>query len=507
MPHNWSRAALAVGSLAIAGCASSPDSRVQDQPVGIPARWDAAGLYAEDDDLFRAQPTEALPADTGWVRDFDDPDLEALIRRAQARNYDLIAAAARFEQQLETAVITGADVYPAFNGSFGAARGRAVTQAETFGGGDTVISFTQNSFDLGAGVSWELDVWGRLRNLQAASVADAEGALADFQGARLSLAATTARLWYNAIAATEQLDLSSRTAENFRASERIISDRFEQGLSPALDLRLARANTAIAEAEVERRKRDLDGIRRELRVLLGDYPVGELAVGKTLPEELPSVPAGLPATLLERRPDLQRAERALAASGERVLAARKALLPSFSLTGSFGTSSDEIGDLVDPDFNVWNLAADLTTPIFQAGRLKASIRREEAIARERLATYGQTALEAFEEIESALAAEYFLADQVRFQQTAATESVAAEELAFERYGNGLTDIITVLESQQRAFTEQISLIDLRNLRLQNRIDLYLALGGPFLPEDPEAAPADVVEQANDAVLTLAIPTP
>lgn len=478
-----------------------------DQPIAPPISWASADLYTTgDEDASRARPLDAFPEEAGWVRDFNDPTLETLILQAQATNFNLVAASARLEQAIESAVITGADVYPVAGGAFGASRGRTVFQIETIGGGDAVVASTQNSFGLNGNVSWELDVWGRLRALQSAAVADAEASLADFEGARLSLAANTARLWYQAVAATELLNLSAETAETFQNTEQVISNRFDRGLSAALDVRLARANTAIARADVERRRRELDGIRRDLQVLLGDYPTGELALASALPENLPDVPVGLPSELLERRPDLRLAERALAASGERVRAARRNLLPAIALTGTYGTSSDELGDLVDMDFNVWNLAADLTTPIFQAGRLKANIRREEAIARERLATYGQTALEAFREVETALAAEYFIADQVRFQRVAASESVAAQDLAFERYGNGLTDIITVLESQQRAFTEQSALIELRNLRLQNRIDLYLALGGPFLPETEPALEEDLLDTINRGARTLAVPT-
>ncbi len=478
-----------------------------DQPVAPPEGWASASLYAGgDDDPSRPPPLDTFPAEAGWVHDFNDARLEELVLQAQASNYNLVAAAARFEQSLEGAIVSGADVYPAVQGAFGASRARSVFQTETIGGGDMIVASTQNSFGLNGAVSWEIDIWGRLRALQSAAVADAESSLADFEGARLSLAANTTRLWYQAVATTELLNLSAETAQTFEDAEQVISNRFDRGLSAALDLRLARANTAIAQADVERRKRDLDGVRRELQVLLGDYPTGQLTLGAKLPEDLPPVPVGLPSELIERRPDLRLAERNLAASGERVRAARKNLLPAISLTGSYGTSSDELGDLVDMDFNVWNLAADLTTPIFQAGRLKANVRREEAAARERLAAYGQTALEAFREVETALAAEYFIADQVRFQRIAAAESVAAQDLAFERYGNGLTDIITVLEAQQRAFSEQTALIELRNLRVQNRIDLYLALGGPFLPATEPPPGEDLLEQINDGARTLSVPT-
>jgi outer membrane protein TolC len=198
----------------------------------------------------------------------------------------------------------------------------------------------------------------------------------------------------------------------------------------------------------------------------------------------------LPSDLLHRRPDLIAAERQLAASLERVKIAKKDLLPTISLSSSTGTSSGELRDILDPDLLIWNIAGNLTQPIFQGGRLLAGIDLANANSRSALANYAQVALNAFRELESLLAAEGFLQDELSASEQAAIESVAAEELAWQQYQRGLVDIITVLESQRRAFTAQSSLLSVMNNRLANRINLYLALGGNFaLVKDPAEGPS------------------
>ena len=177
--------------------------------------------------------------------------------------------------------------------------------------------------------------------------------------------------------------------------------------------------------------------------------------------------------------DLIAAERRLLAAGERLQQARKNRLPSFQLTANGGTSSDELKGLLDPDFLVWSLLGNLVQPVFQGGRLRAE--QELALARsdEVLNNYAQTILTALREVETALDAEAYLADQENALETATREAKEAELLAREQYAAGLTDIVTLLETQRRSFNSESSLLEINNQRLQNRIDLYLSLGGEF----------------------------
>jgi len=183
--------------------------------------------------------------------------------------------------------------------------------------------------------------------------------------------------------------------------------------------------------------------------------------------------------LIERRPDVLAAQRAYQAAHKRVDSANKDRLPKFSLTASYGTSSDELENVLDINNNIWNLAANLTKPIFDAGKIKSQVQRAKAQREQAKYKYVQTTLQAFAEVETALAAETFLAKQETALSNAAKEANEAEKLAQDDYLAGLAGLVTVLESQRRVFDAKRSLIDLQNLRLQNRIDLYLALGGEF----------------------------
>ena len=191
------------------------------------------------------------------------------------------------------------------------------------------------------------------------------------------------------------------------------------------------------------------------------------------------MPAGLPAALLQRRPDLIAAERQLAAADREYLASKKEFLPQISLTASGGTSSQEFGNLLDGDFSVWTLAGNLTQPIFQGGRILANIDRNAALRDQAVANYRDIALRAFLEVETTLAAERILRDEQDKLTIAADEATKTEALAWERYRSGIGDFLSALDAQRTADAARGRRIRAANLLLQNRIDLYLALGGDF----------------------------
>jgi NodT family efflux transporter outer membrane factor (OMF) lipoprotein len=278
--------------------------------------------------------------------------------------------------------------------------------------------------------------------------------------------------------------LAQATVESYRRTAEQVRDRYKRGIRPSLDLRLALSNLSSAQVVVSQRREQADRAARQLEILLGRYPEGKLTVPEDLPGMPATLPAGLPAELVMRRPDLAAAERRAAAANARVKQARRSLYPSFSLTGSGGTASQELRDLVDGDFRVWSLAANLLQPIFQGGRLRAGVKLAEARSQEELAHYASMALKAFSEVESALAAESWLNRQEADQQEAMKQAVAARRLAEDRYRTGLADFITVLEAQRRQFEAESHYLSVRRLRLSNRANLYLALGGGFQVKDP-----------------------
>ena len=214
-------------------------------------------------------------------------------------------------------------------------------------------------------------------------------------------------------------------------------------------------------------------------MLLGRYPAAELDVAEAPPAVTGRVPAGLPADLVRRRPDLAAAERRLASADQRLASARRALLPGIRLTGGGGRSSEALADLLDGDFSVWSLAANLTMPLFQGGRLRARAAAAEADREALTAAYAGLVLSAFAEVEGALAAEAALAEQEAALVETADQASAAESLADDRYRRGLVGLITLLDAQRRAWDAHSQLLTTRRRRVDARVDLHVALGGGF----------------------------
>ena len=322
---------------------------------------------------------------------------------------------------------------------------------------------------------------------------------ADLIAARLSLTGQVAKAWFAAIEAQRQVGLARASLESYKTSAERVRARFQRGLRPSLDLRLALTEIHRDEALLNQRREQLRRGIRQLEILLGDYPKGEHALAEDLPRVPEAIPAGLPSELVHRRPDLISTERELLAADARIQQSKADLRPRFSLTTAAGTASSSLTDLLDGDFLAWSLIGGLTQPIYNRSRLKTAVKRDEARAREVAARYESAMLRAYGEVESALAAESALAGQETALEAATKQSLGARDEAERRYRAGLADIITVLASQRTAFTSESQLLTVRRLRLDNRVDLHLALGGGFamneLPRDepqPKQAPTQGV---------------
>ncbi|WP_417316827.1 efflux transporter outer membrane subunit [Emcibacter sp.] len=453
----------AVSATALTACTSIP---VADRD--LPGPETAASWQASSDN-------EGMVRD-GWLDELQMPELLQFVDQVLADNPDyrsrsLLMKAAGYDRG-----VARADLLPSLSGGISAQRQHTSNP-----------SVTTNSLSLGLDASWELDVWGRLSTREKAAAADYAVARYDLEGARLSLAAQVAQGWFQALEAEQQYALARRTVESYERSERIIRNRFNRGLSSGLDLRLALSNLEAARASLSDRRDQLDGARRSLEVLAGRYPSASLRAAGGLPDQLSEVPAGLPADLLERRPDLQAAKQRLYAAGYRSQQAGKALLPSFSLTGSAGNASDNFSDLLKFDNIFWNLIGNITQPVFQGGRLLNTARAQEARFEAQKEQFAQTLLQAFREVEDGLSTDRSLHEQVRHTAKAAEAAVSAEEVALDQYARGLINVTTLLDSQRQALAQQSQLLLVKRLRINNRIRLHLALGGDFTqPEDHQA---------------------
>ena len=463
---------------ALIGCGQPPAIQYPELEAELPDDWAAL----DSDDSLAAAPSDTLSLT--WWTEFGDPGLDAAIDEAFAANPGLGAAAARVQIAAAASGITHSAMWPWLDISANGARRQQNFVGFPVGGGG-VLSSTSTAYGLSLGASWELDIWGRASKAASAATADHQASAADYLGIRLTLAGQTAKAWFAVVEARGLLELAHQTVEAYENTVSSVRSRFERGLRPALDLRLGLADLATSRAIEDVRKQQLQQAVRRLETLLGRYPAGLLETVAELPDLDEPIPAGLPAELVGRRPDMLAAERRVAASGARVSSAKRALLPRISLTASTGTSTAALGDLLSGNFGVWSLAGNLLQPIFQGGRLRAQVRQAQGFQAEALAGYANAALNAFREVEVALAAEAILAEQEAHVGEAASQSMAAYRLADDRYRAGLTNLITLLDSQRRAASSLISHIQVKRARLDNRIDLILALGGGFSPRSDD----------------------
>jgi NodT family efflux transporter outer membrane factor (OMF) lipoprotein len=418
--------------------------------------------------------------------------LVTIVEEALERNQDLRASAAVVQAAVARARIAGASLKPSISAGLDGSRRQQIFVGLPIPGTSGALASTSTSWNASLNISWEADLWGRLGAGKAAATSDVAAAAEDFQFSRHSIAAQSAKAWFSCIEAEEQVRLAAATAASRTKSSQRLNARYSHGLAAPLDLRSARASQAQAERSLEERKRQLDGSRRRLQILLGRYPDAALrTTGGTAPAfpHLPApIPPGLPAEMLRRRPDLRAAEARLQAAGYRITEAQTALYPSLTLTAGTGTTSDQISDLLDGDFSIWSIAGGLLAPLFQGGRLRAGLELTEADRERRLAEYASTILRAFSEVETALAAEAFLAAEEKALATAARESAAARDLATDRYLAGLGDFLRVLDGERQAFAAESQLLTIQRLRLDQRVDLHLALGGGFeVPSRNDAA--------------------
>ena len=423
----------------------------------VPKQWQAQMIA----DLESINPN-------GWIDSFQDEQLQQLVSEAMQKNSSLQAILAQMEMAQANQVLQGTKILPRLNMNSGVSRAKQTANN------------TSNRFQLGVDIAWEANLWGRLTNLDQIAEVEYDASQADYYAARLSLAANVARTWFNNLIAEQQWQLSQQQVARFSQSLISIEERYRHGLISALEVRLARESLASAKVNQQQRQQTLDRQKRNLEFLLGRYPNAELEIQQTLPILSESLPVGLPAEILRRRPDIFAAEARLQARIIDVNRTAKNHLPTIRLTGSLGSASSILSNFLSLDHIIRSIAASLVQPIFQADRLEAE--KNQAIAQQKraVARYAETVLTAFQEVETALAAEDFLRLQENSQNIATQEAEEAAKLAMERYRTGLIDILTLLDSQRRQFSNRSRLLDVKQQRLLNRINLHLALGGDFM---------------------------
>ena len=426
-------------------------------------------------------------ADQYWISHFSDPSLRSFVGSVLENNKDLKTAQSRIEIAAASARLVGAQRHPQLSSTFNSRRNKQTFIGFPISGAGTNPVFSYfNQFGAGLNLSWEVDLWGRIKAAQQAAIAEFEASEFDRATAELSLTGQAVKAWLALAEAHEQVALTQLTIRKFSETEDLLRGRFERGLeengrSFASELLLAQADVARARENLSVGLERAERTARQLELLAGRYPAGQAGAAAKLPDFPGSIPTGLPASLLDRRPDLAVAERQIAAADERLLEAKRALLPTISLTGSYGSASDDITDILSSNFGAWSIAAGAAQPILQGGRLRANIARRAAEVDLAVSNFEQAALVAFSEVENALSTEKHLKNRTEFLAESSRMATQAYNRALEEFENGTGNVLTVLSAQQQAFATNSQLLSLRRLALDNRVELHLALGGSFQP--------------------------
>jgi NodT family efflux transporter outer membrane factor (OMF) lipoprotein len=459
-------AAAAVLSIAavLGGCAlqappKPDDIRAQSVPnLRPPSQWTAA-------------PGDAAPVPDNWLARFGDPQLDALVREALAYNTDLRVAAARVEQAAGYAKAAGATIYPVVN--FLAHGGGK------FGGDGSGLN------GVGIFASWELDLWGRVRYQQQFGAQQYEAAVADAEYARQSIAAAVAKSWMLAIEARLARAIASDIVRSNEQTLGLAGDRLRVGRGDEYDVSLAQANLETTRDAERQLALGEQQALRALETLVGRYPAAAIEVRTALPAVPGPTPLGVPAQLLDRRPDVIAAERRVAAAFYAVGEAKAARYPKLALTGNITAVSSNLFVLQEHHNPVVGLGANLVWPLFNGYALEAQVDIRNAEQQLAIAEYGRVAQRALNEVEGALSAAVAADEREAILERSVASNARTLELAQVRFKVGSGDLRGVLQQNLALYGARTSLLNVQGERLVQRVNLYLALGGSF--EAPPAA--------------------
>jgi multidrug efflux system outer membrane protein len=447
-------------ALLLAGCAVGPDYK--RPPVNAPQnfRGDAMGL------------TNSL-GDMPWWELFRDETLQALIRGALTNNYDVRIAAARVEQARAILAENRSGYFPQITYQGEAGVGKNVQE------GTATSNVRQNQWYEGLGnLSWEIDLWGRIRRLNESARAQFLATAEARTNVMLTLVATVAADYFQLLALDRELQIARDTTNSFGQSLKIFTERLHGGVSSKLETAAAEAEQASAAATIPELERQIVVEENQIRILLGMNP-GPIIHRKKLLEELlpPDVPPGLPSTLLERRPDIRQAEQLVRSANAQIGVARANFYPRFTLTALFGQVSPEVSTFTSGGANAWSAAASLAGPVFQAGLLKGQLQQARAAREEAVLQYQSVVLNALQEVSNALEARRQLARERIEQTRAVTAYEEAVQVAGERYTAGHANYYELLQEQQLLFPAENALTQTELNQLLAIVQLYRALGG------------------------------
>jgi outer membrane protein, multidrug efflux system len=458
-----------VAAMLLGGCAIGPDYK---RPA------------VADSEMFRGQAmTEAVSfADAPWWEAFQDPILRALIADALRSNYDVAIAAARVEEARAAFVATRSDLFPSLD--YSGSISRSNMTPGVLGGPGVKAPSASNFYSATLAMSWELDIWGRIRRSTEAARANLLATEDARRGVWLTLVSDLAQAYFELLALDVQLQIARNSTAAYQGTYDLFLDRFNLGVASKLETSRALGALGGAQATIPQLESDIVARENQISILLGKAP-GRISRGRPMYAQpvTPAVPAGLPSTLLERRPDLRQAEQQLVAANARIGVAKAEFFPKFSLTPLVGTASPEF--TASGAQTIWAATGMLTGPLFNAGRTLGNYRASIAQSEQARLQYQQAVLTALREVSDALTALGKLSDAEAGQDVAVRALEEAVEHATDRYRQGLAGYYEVLEAQQQLYPAQSTLAQIRGNRLIAYAQLYKALGGGWRLTDAE----------------------
>jgi len=454
-------AVVMLGTLFVAGCAMGPD---YERP-----ETDIPESFRQPDD------GGVSIANLNWWELFEDEQLNTMIKIALEQNKDMAIAISRIEEARAALGFVRSEQYPQFDVSAGANRGNSIP-------GTAVIAPISNNFVLAGNLSFELDLWGKLRRSTEAAQAELLATVDAGNSVMITLIADVASAYLLLLDLDTRVAIADRTLETRKESLGIIQARFDRGTVALIDVNQAQIEMYDAEAQLAAFQREDVQVENLLNILLGQHP----GVVEREPRDIYSmtslkVPAGLPSELLERRPDVRVAEQQLAAQTARIGVAEAIRFPSLSLTGSLGLASDELSGFFTSDNKTWGLSAGLIAPVFNAGQNKRRVEVEVARTEQALLNYEQTVLQALQEVEDSLVGVHTYEREVLSRENQKKAATSAAMLSRARYNGGVTSYLEVLESERSLFSAELLASSTHREQLVAYVTLYKALGGGWTP--------------------------
>jgi multidrug efflux system outer membrane protein len=461
----------------LAACAMGPNYKRPE--VKTPVAYRGAAAPLDNKSL----------ADLAWTELYRDPVLEKLIRTALQQNYDVRIALARVEEFRATAGVAGFGSIPQVSAGAGTSRSRVSTVGPT--PLPASASATRSSYNAEIDVSYEVDLWRRIASINAAARADLYASEFARDAARVSVISNVALAYFNLRALDQLLFVTERTVGTREKFVELTRAQFNRGVVSGLDVNRAEASLFTARAAIPDLKSQIAQTENLLQVLLGENPAPIVREATTDAQYFPAppeVPTGLPAALLERRPDLRQAENNLIGANARLKAVKASLFPTISLTGSLGSQSAALADLFSGPAKIWSFGIGLLQPIIDANRNIYQVDIYTAREKQVMLQYQQTVAQAFREVSDALAARQGYSESLRAQDEQITSLRAAREQVLKRYNIGFSSYFEVIDAEKALYDAESARVTVYRNTLTSLVQLYKALGGGWqIAADERAA--------------------